>query len=93
LDEIDSICNSSNTDEILRRAKTELLCQLDHFFPQDSKIIIVIAATNKPDKIDAAIRKRFEKRIYVPFPSKADRLHMIENNLKTIDHELEEKDL
>lgn len=38
-------------------------------FSNDSKIIMVLAATNHPWDIDEAFRRRFEKRIYIGLPN------------------------
>ena len=35
----------------------------------DGKLIVVVGATNRPWDLDEAIRRRLEKRIYIPLPS------------------------
>jgi transitional endoplasmic reticulum ATPase len=39
--------------------------------------VIVMAATNQPDKLDGAARRRFDKIIYVPVPTEEGRLEIL----------------
>jgi hypothetical protein len=48
------------------------------------KIITVVAATNRPWDLDEAIRRRFEKRIYIPLPDEKGREELFKINLKGI---------
>ncbi|CAG0892578.1 unnamed protein product [Darwinula stevensoni] len=69
IDEIDSLCStrSDNESESARRIKTEFLVQMQGV-GNDTEGILVLGATNIPWVLDAAIRRRFEKRIYIPLP-------------------------
>lgn len=52
----------------------------------DDRGLLVLGATNLPWALDAAIRRRFEKRIYIPLPDEAARAYMIEHSLKGNQH-------
>jgi vacuolar protein-sorting-associated protein 4 len=54
---------------------------------------LVLGATNIPWAIDAAIRRRFEEKIYIPLPEKKARLHIIKMNIGKTPNSLTEKDL
>ncbi|KAL5729438.1 microtubule-severing ATPase [Ranunculus cassubicifolius] len=94
IDEIDSLCNSrgaSGEHESSRRVKSELLVQVDGVnataVGEDGarKIVMVLAATNFPWDIDEALRRRLEKRIYIPLPNLESRKELIRINLKTVE--------
>lgn len=93
-DEIDSICSrrgAENEHEASRRVKTELLIQMDGVTGatgQDedpTKIVMVLAATNFPWDIDEALRRRLEKRIYIPLPNADGRRKLLDINLKEVE--------
>lgn len=46
---------------------------------------MVLAATNRPWDLDEAIRRRLEKRIYIPLPPAEGRRSLFEINLKGIE--------
>lgn len=50
-----------------------------------SPSIIVIAATNTPWDLDEALRRRFEKRIYIPLPDLEGRTELFRLNMKSIE--------
>lgn len=59
----------------------------------DNDGILVLGATNIPWVLDAAIRRRFEKRIYIPLPEEHARLMMFKLHLGNTRHTLTEDDL
>ncbi|CAN7983945.1 unnamed protein product [Ixodes pacificus] len=90
IDEIDSLCSRRGSDsehEASRRVKSELLIQMDGITNIDdpTKVVMVLAATNFPWDIDEALRRRLEKRIYIPLPNSAGREALLKINLKEVD--------
>jgi vacuolar protein-sorting-associated protein 4 len=45
----------------------------------ECKNILVLGATNLPWAIDSAVRRRFEKRVYIPLPDVKSRLSILRN--------------
>ncbi|XP_060579567.1 katanin p60 ATPase-containing subunit A1-like [Ruditapes philippinarum] len=92
IDEIDSICSkrgSGSEHEASRRVKSELLIQMDGVAgvcggEDSSKIVMVLAATNFPWDLDEALRRRLEKRIYIPLPTVEGRVELLKINLKEV---------
>jgi vacuolar protein-sorting-associated protein 4 len=82
IDEIDSICGErkDNDNDASVRMKTQLMKEWDGV-GADSDGVIVIGATNAPWALDQAIRRRFEKRIYIPLPEERARANMLKINL------------
>ncbi|KAI5187231.1 fidgetin-like protein 1 [Nematocida homosporus] len=78
IDEIDSLLmqRTEGENESTRRLKTELLIQMDGARACEEHVL-VIGATNRPQEIDEAARRRFVKRLYIPLPDKVARAEMI----------------
>ena len=47
----------------------------------DDEGVLVLGATNLPWALDPAIRRRFEKRIYIPLPTVDALEYMLKNKL------------
>lgn len=95
IDEIDSLCGQrgeGSESEASRRIKTELLVQMQGVGHDDDKKVLVLAATNTPYSLDQAIRRRFDKRIYIPLPDLKARQHMFKVHLGDTPHNLTESD-
>lgn len=100
-DEIDAIASTrggGGEHEASRRVKAELLVQMDGVGVVSSaganseqgetealKNVMVLAATNRPWDLDEAIRRRLEKRIYIPLPTTPGRRQLFDINLKGIE--------
>ncbi len=67
------------------RVRNQLLKELDGLSEKGRKhFIYVIAATNKPWKLDLGFLRRFQKRIYISSPNKEARKSLFEYYLKFI---------
>jgi SpoVK/Ycf46/Vps4 family AAA+-type ATPase len=88
IDEVDSLLSqrSSDENEASRRIKTEFLIQLDGAGSNPNARVVIIGATNRPQELDEAARRRFVKRIYIALPDRNSRALMIANLLKSNRH-------
>jgi len=82
IDEVDSLCGQrgEGESEASRRIKTEFLVQMNGV-GNDPSGILVLGATNIPWQLDSAIRRRFEKRIYIPLPDLLARVELFKLNV------------
>ena len=93
IDEVDSLCGSRSEGESdsARRVKTEFLVQMDGVGKTEGQVL-VLGATNVPWELDAAIRRRFEKRVYIPLPEPEARAFMCKLHLGDTPNELTDAD-
>ena len=92
IDEVDCLCSSRSEgeDESSRRVKTEFLGQMDGVGEKGD--VLVLGATNLPWELDVAIRRRFEKRIYIPLPERGTRSAIVKIHLSDVRNNLSERD-
>ncbi|WWD03182.1 hypothetical protein V865_001229 [Kwoniella europaea PYCC6329] len=93
VDEIDSLTGTrgEGESEASRRIKTEFLVQMNGVGNEETGVL-VLGATNIPWQLDPAIKRRFEKRIYIPLPDVQARRRMFELNVGTTPNGLTPKD-
>jgi len=93
IDEVDSLCGSRSEGESdsSRRIKTEFLVQMDGV-GKSSGNVLILGATNVPWELDAAIRRRFEKRVYIPLPEAEARTFMAKLHLGDTPNTLTDRD-
>lgn len=95
IDEIDSLLTQRKADEneASRRIKTEFLVQLDGTGTSGQGRVLAIGATNRPNELDDAARRRFVKRLYIPLPEASDRVVLLKTLLSKNNHGLSEKEI
>eukprot|EP00658_Telonema_sp_P-2_P038227 TRINITY_DN27465_c0_g1_i1.p1 TRINITY_DN27465_c0_g1~~TRINITY_DN27465_c0_g1_i1.p1 ORF type:complete len:418 (+),score=104.41 TRINITY_DN27465_c0_g1_i1:53-1306(+) len=86
-DEIDALMTSrggAHESDATRRLKVEMLQQMDGIGcqPEQGALVMVLATTNKPWDLDEALRRRLEKRIYIPLPDADGRIAGFQLHLK-----------
>lgn len=93
IDEIDSLCSArgDGENESGRRIKTEFLVQMQGV-GKDNNSVLVLGATNTPWELDPAIRRRFEKRVYISLPEAPARAHMFRVHIGDTPNNLTDED-
>ena len=100
IDEVDSVGTKrgDGENEASKKLLAEMLVQMDGISEMNSeedndknnnkeikpKFVMVMGATNLPWDLDEALRRRFEKRIYISLPNKVGRKQMFNINFKGI---------
>uniref|UniRef100_A0A061QLS8 Fidgetin-like protein 1-like n=2 Tax=Tetraselmis sp. GSL018 TaxID=582737 RepID=A0A061QLS8_9CHLO len=81
IDEIDSLLSARKTEgehESSRRLKTEMLVQMEGCDPSSNiRRVLLVGATNRPEELDEAARRRLPKQLYIPLPCSEARQQMI----------------
>ena len=75
----------------MRRVKTEILVQMQGV-GSNNKGVWVLGATNLPWEIDQAVRRRFEKRIYISLPDADSRKAILEYHIGKTPNSLTNED-
>jgi len=65
--------------------------QLDGAATSEEDRILIVGATNRPQELDEAARRRLVKRLYVPLPELEARKQIINNLLMSVNHDLNEE--
>jgi len=99
IDEVDSVGTKrkDGENEASKKMLAEMLVQMDGISEANAeennksdnkeikpKFVMVLGATNLPWDLDDALRRRFEKRIYISLPNKVGREQMFNINFKGI---------
>lgn len=63
--------------------------QLDGAGTSQTARVVIVGATNRPEELDEAVRRRFVKRIYIPLPDEASRRQLLTMLLGQVRHSLE----
>lgn len=94
IDEIDSLLTKRNDNEFeaTRRVKNEFLLRFQGLASSEERIL-VLGATNRPQDLDDAARRRFERRIYIPLPDVETRKALVTILLKKAEHEVDEEQI
>ncbi len=95
IDEVDSLLcqRSSEENEATRRIKTEFMVQLDGASTSANSRVVIIGATNRPEELDEAVRRRFVKRLYIPLPDSASRQQLLITLMKDTENALTQENL
>ncbi|KAK3916214.1 Fidgetin-like protein 1 [Frankliniella fusca] len=97
IDEVDSVLrnNADSESGCSLRLRTELLTNMaivDGCQTTGKEQVLVIGATNYPDRVDEAARRRFTRRLYIPLPDMEARKQQILRELRREKHTITEKE-
>eukprot|EP01117_Protostelium_nocturnum_P010895 TRINITY_DN3932_c0_g1_i1.p1 TRINITY_DN3932_c0_g1~~TRINITY_DN3932_c0_g1_i1.p1 ORF type:complete len:570 (+),score=140.25 TRINITY_DN3932_c0_g1_i1:182-1891(+) len=95
IDEIDSLLTKRNDseNEASRKIKTEFLVQLDGAKVKEDDLVLMIGATNRPQELDEAARRRLVKKLYIPLPDKEARMELVRLLIKNEKNDITQEQL
>ncbi|XP_053957200.1 fidgetin-like protein 1 isoform X1 [Anastrepha ludens] len=95
IDEVDSLLSkrSESEHDSSRKLKNEFLVQLDGASTSEEDRVLVVGATNRPQELDDAARRRFARRLYIPLPEIKARIQILKNLLGTVSNDLDESNI
>ncbi|GMF18729.1 unnamed protein product [Phytophthora fragariaefolia] len=95
IDELDAICpkRDSRVGDMERRLVATLLTLMDGL--SASRQVVVLAATNRPNALDPAVRRpgRFDREVEIGIPRAKDRLAILRVALRRLPHKLTNPEL
>ncbi|ETN11396.1 hypothetical protein PPTG_10288 [Phytophthora nicotianae INRA-310] len=95
IDELDAICpkRDSRVGDMERRLVATLLTLMDGL--SGSRQVVVLAATNRPNALDPAVRRpgRFDREVEIGIPRANDRLAILRVALRRLPHKLTDSEL
>ncbi|XP_028397901.1 ATPase family protein 2 homolog [Dendronephthya gigantea] len=90
IDELDALCPKRDKlqNEFEKRIVATLLTLMDGLTKPSASSVFVLAASNRPDSLDSALRRpgRFEKEIEFGIPKASERADILSKLLKKIPH-------
>ncbi len=97
IDEFDALAKSRsygglNGNDERESTLNQLLTEMDGFATHDGVTIILIAATNRPDVLDPAVLRRFDRQIHVSYPNASGRQDIFKVHAKVTNCNMEEID-
>lgn len=89
IDEIDGVGRKRGSDRNgadSDRTLNQLLTELDGFVENENADIVIVGATNFPDKLDPALTRagRFDREITVPLPNYKGRMEILQMYMKKV---------
>lgn len=95
IDEVDSLLSkrSESEHDSSRKLKNEFLVQLDGAATSEEDRVLIVGATNRPQELDDAARRRFARRLYIPLPEVCARIQILKNLLGSVSNDLDENNI